>query len=34
MRYVENPCDTAVFEAGGPQCHFFEKTKNPFLDVD
>ena len=21
------------FEAGGPQRHFFEKTKKPFLDV-
>ena len=32
MSYAENPCDTGVFEASGPQGHFFEKTKTPFLD--
>ena len=26
MRYEENPRDTAVFEASGSHCHFFEKT--------
>ena len=32
-RCAENPRDTPVLRGGGPQGHFFEKTKNPFLDM-
>ena len=33
MTYAENPHDTAVLEANGPEGHFFEEIKKLFLDM-